>query len=50
MSFENGEHDDMDGYDWINWIDEYHCTDYWYSDDGDPDEDLEDFEEDGDED
>ena len=22
----------MDGYDWVNWIDEYHCTDYWYED------------------
>lgn len=21
----------MDGYDWINWIDEYHCQDYWHS-------------------
>lgn len=23
------EFDDMDGYDWVNFIDEYHCTDYW---------------------
>ena len=22
----------MDGYDWVNWIDEYHCTDYWNED------------------
>lgn len=21
----------MDGYDWMNWIDEYHCQDYWHS-------------------
>jgi hypothetical protein len=26
------EYDDMDGYDWVNWIDEYHCTDYWNED------------------
>jgi hypothetical protein len=25
------EFDDMDGYDWVNWIDEYHCPDYWHS-------------------
>jgi hypothetical protein len=25
------EFDDMDGYDWVNWIDEYHCPDYWRS-------------------
>ena len=29
-SFEEGEYDDMDGYDWVNFIDEYHCADYWY--------------------
>lgn len=27
---EEGEWNDMDSYDWVNYIDEYHCTDYWY--------------------
>jgi hypothetical protein len=24
------EIDDMDGQDWVDFIDEYHCVDYWY--------------------
>jgi hypothetical protein len=36
-SFEEGEYDDMDGYDWVSFIDEYHCADYWYlADEYDP--------------
>jgi len=31
MSYEDGNVDDMDGYDWVNFIDEYHCPDYWYN-------------------
>lgn len=23
------EFDDMDSQDWTDWIDEYHCVDYW---------------------
>lgn len=30
----------MDGYDWISWIDEYHCPDYWQGmDEYDPNDD-----------
>ena len=28
---EEGNLDDMDNMDWINFIDEYHCPDYWIS-------------------
>lgn len=31
MSYEDGNVDDMDGYDWVDFIDEYHCPDYWYN-------------------
>lgn len=24
------EIEDMDSYDWVEFIDEYHCPDYWY--------------------
>ena len=30
MSIIDGEYDDMDSYDWVEFIDEYHCPDYWY--------------------
>jgi hypothetical protein len=37
---EEGEWDDMDNMDWVNFIDELHCTDYWYDEnDYDPKED-----------
>ena len=26
---EDGDWDNMDGNDWIDFIDEYHCVDYW---------------------
>lgn len=28
--WEDGEWNNMDSYDWVNYIDEYHCADYWY--------------------
>jgi hypothetical protein len=55
MSFENGEHDDMDNLDWIAFIDEYHCPDYWQDmDEYDPNDDpccgADDWDDDDDED
>ena len=38
--FTEKEFDDMDSEDWVNFIDEMHCTDYWYPcDDYDPNDD-----------
>lgn len=37
---EEGEWSDMDSYDWVNYIDEYHCTDYWTSVERDYDGDF----------